>query len=944
MVFRERIPFKLFFLCLYLFILLQAPFAETIRAGLVQSNQENENRLEHVPDQYDLFLINQYPKYFDSTVSVVYAPFDKCLSLLDSGKINLMMGVPYQKKYESKYTYIEPPYITVCHLLITQFENQTYFYGDTSNLSGAAVGILRSESYLADELEQFAAAKNFSVHITFYDDSTSLERDFTTKKLQLKFVCASKLLYNEKIVWNFGNYQLSIITRKSDAALAAHLTSFLKQILVRQVFETAYWHAKTSDSLALAAGNLTSEEINFIKHNREIFYYEKVPLEKVWDFFHLTTNLYFTPASSVSPDVVKQGITIESTAMPDNIEHSLKCDCTIPFSNATQWVVLHPDFDQESFFSLIANNKFEKTIKFAVYSNITDTIPFYHDKFGKFTYTEYDSIAKCLNAVSKHVCDATIIPDYLLGSANTLSEYPNLKNAQLLKFTVPYHLHISGDSTGLLRSILNKTIQQMPSDLMENQMSEIAKTMPHTPGDLAVKKQWQQIFSLIAAAFIIFLIFYFQIRSRHFKRWAYTDYLTGLMNRRCFEQTADKVLKKNQKYTYAVIESDIRGFKYINRIYGYAYGDESLKFFSHCLTSYGADVVAVAHGYADRFYIMIKVTDFAECEKRCSDFLEWCRVESGKYNFHFLIKSGIALSGINRGTDTIQNLIDRAAYAKQTIQRDRMKNTSFFTPEMEQKMITDQKIESCIQKAFDNNEFFVVYQPKIDLRTEKITGAEALVRWNSPENGLLHPDSFLPILEREGFILKLDFYVYKKVFEFIQQQIDCGNKTVPVSVNMSRMHLNTPEFIHNFTGLFSQFHISSSCIEVEVIERATGMSDMLLRNVTKQLQQQGFRVAMDDFGSGESSLNMLHTIPVDVLKLDKDFLYEAETSPDSKVIITKIMEMAKELGKETVCEGVETMNQADFLRSIGCNMAQGFYYSKPLSEETFVSYIKDHSC
>src|SRR5574344_1186035 len=778
----------------------------------------------------------------------------------------------------------------------------------------------------------------------YYTNPSEMEKDFVTNKLELKFLTATKVFPEEKIIKNFGNYQLYIITKKNNEKLAQQIEAAINKINIKQIFETSYWHEYTSDSRILSAGDITQKERQFINSNPLIYYTSKIQMDKTSSFLHDITGFNFSETYILSPNFINHNIIIEPFPADNDEINDFFDSSTIPYSHFSQWLILNSSISPETFFSRAADSdsSVPVPVTFAFWSDIIDTMQYYTDKFGNFNYKEYDSISKCLNAVSNNTCGATIIPDYLLGTTHSLSEYPNLQNAHLYKYEVPYVLLINGDSSGYVKEILDKAIKQMPADLASNQISEISKMMPHTPGKLAVRKQFKQIGLYIIIVCVMFVFFYFWRKYTHFHQWAFTDYLTGLSNRRSFEITAEKYLKSFSKQNFAIIESDIRGFKYINRIYGYSYGDEALIFFADCLRKYNGHIICFARGYADQFYIMISSKDKDDCIKNYNDFFNWFTVQSAHYNYHFLIKSGIALTGKDYGTDTIQKLIDKSSYAKQSLKRDRINSFSLFTPEMDKKMQIDEKIESCITKAFERNEFFIMYQPKTDLNTGRITGAEALVRWNSPENGLLYPDSFLPILEREGFIIKLDFYVYRKVFEFIRTQIDNGEQVVPISVNMSRMHLNTPDFVKNFTEEFEQYDIPSSCIEIEVIERATGMNDTLLIKVTKELQEKGFRVAMDDFGSGESSLNMLHTIPVNVLKLDKEFLNQAENSLDSKIIITKIIEMAKQLGKTTVCEGVETSKQADFLRSVGCDMVQGFYFSKPLAEKDFLTYVKNH--
>ena len=209
------------------------------------------------------------------------------------------------------------------------------------------------------------------------------------------------------------------------------------------------------------------------------------------------------------------------------------------------------------------------------------------------------------------------------------------------------------------------------------------------------------------------------------------------------------------------------------------------------------------------------------------------------------------------------------------------------------------------------------------------------------------PDKFIPLFERNGFITKLDYYVYEEVFKFIHKCLSKNMPVVPVSVNMSRNHNKPEKFMHDFMDIFSRYSIPPELIQIEILERSV-MDNSTLKDITEKLHKEGFTVAMDDFGSGESSLNMLTKIPVDVLKFDREFLAastddEGRIDKKSEKFIHILINLSKNLNKQTVFEGVETQAQRDFLRSIECDQAQGFFYSKPLSEQDFVQFIKLHS-
>ena len=230
----------------------------------------------------------------------------------------------------------------------------------------------------------------------------------------------------------------------------------------------------------------------------------------------------------------------------------------------------------------------------------------------------------------------------------------------------------------------------------------------------------------------------------------------------------------------------------------------------------------------------------------------------------------------------------------------------------------------------------------MNLQTGKIEGAEALVRWKGENNVLIPPNVFIPVLERNGMVGILDHYVYNRVFKFMNRLQRENVPLVRISMNMSRLNHNTLEFVNELDILRERYEIDRQYVELEIEERFAGAGDDFLKDLIHRLHATGYMVSMDDFGSGQSSLNMLSEMPVDVVKIDQRFLMQAEYSQESRIILSYMVRMVNELGKESLCEGVETETHVQLLRDMGCRLAQGYYYSKPITEDEFKQFILDH--
>lgn len=422
-----------------------------------------------------------------------------------------------------------------------------------------------------------------------------------------------------------------------------------------------------------------------------------------------------------------------------------------------------------------------------------------------------------------------------------------------------------------------------------------------------------------------------------------TDELTGLWNLKYFRRQVSRILKSNKKDTFAIVDIDFRNFRYINMIYGVDEGDRLLGEFgrelSRFVSPYGG---CVARGYADHFFLFRKLVHDETPESFTAAITRDTDVYNGKTFAGTGLKGGIVFTGPEYGYDTVSNLFNKAAYAKRYRENSAAVSCTVFGRKMAEQMFFEQKIECSIGSALKNRELYVVYQPQINLLTGKITGAEALVRWHRRDFEDINPDAFIPVLEKSGDICDMDFYVYETVFKFLRQRLDTGQQLVPVSVNMSRRHLDKKDFAGLFFSLLQKYSIPPHYICVEILERSSGYDRHLLKNVTCELRGKGVSVAIDDFGSGESSFDMLGSVPVNILKIDRRFLKDLEPAGSSAVILEKIVELAKNLGKKTVCEGAETQLQIDFLKQIACEEVQGFYYSRPLSEKDFIVYMQQH--
>ncbi len=417
------------------------------------------------------------------------------------------------------------------------------------------------------------------------------------------------------------------------------------------------------------------------------------------------------------------------------------------------------------------------------------------------------------------------------------------------------------------------------------------------------------------------------------------DSLTNLSTLHKFKKDANQLRKNNPHKRYAVVYSDISNFKYINDTLGYEQGDQVLCDFASMLNRYNRDNSLVARVSSDNFISMLPYTNDSALTDRVVAVNERFQLmqKAKNINCNFVVISGVCV--INSVEEDIMTFIDNANIARKSVKGNSTTICKFYDVEMQNKIKKEIEITNSMEGALKNKEFLVFLQPKVNLGDNKLVGAEALVRWERGNHTVLPPNDFIPLFEKNGFILQLDFYIYEEVCKLIHHWITEGMPVVPISVNVSRVHLNDEHFVEKVKRLVNKYFIPPKYIELELTESMFLNNTEIAISTMKELRKLGFGVSIDDFGAGYSSLNLLKDMTTDVLKLDKEFFRQGDMQKEEQIIVSSIISMAKQLNMKVLSEGVETKMQSDFLKSISCDMAQGYLYAKPMPITQFETLL-----
>lgn len=556
------------------------------------------------------------------------------------------------------------------------------------------------------------------------------------------------------------------------------------------------------------------------------------------------------------------------------------------------------------------------------------------EKYPEWDIKTYTNVRGSLKAVNRGEVDITFVTALDLQLNYSLLAYKNIEVADELSLFVPVSLAISDVTcTDAVITVLNKFIECKPIRSDEKIRRKYILNYIYMPNVLEYFLIHREIIVFVFIV-ILMLIIITIIRMRRMRIKLERDSLTGLWNQRKFVKEAERCLSDPKDTQYLLAVLDVERFKLINDRFGIHVGNQTLQIIANNVKMLFRGSGIFGRSTSDKFVVL--VTDTPSHRELLEEMANMdVKINNATY-YQVPIKVGVCpVRHSEMGDMDVTNIIDRAKIVNAKIKGHQDIKISYFTKSMGEKIARENELETIMRKSLKNKEFVVYYQPKYDLKNNKIIGAEALVRWQHPTKGLISPGDFIPLFEKNGFIVDVDFYVYETVMQAIKKRLDSGKPIVPISMNVSRCHLNSRAFTKHLEELAQKYNIPKEIIEMEITESIFSDEDKSAVELMEDLKEHNFTLSMDDFGSGYSSLNLLRELPIDTLKIDKGFLEQTDGSERGRVIVEEIIQMATKIDIRTICEGVETEQQRDFLKNAGCNMAQGFFYARPMPQRDF---------
>lgn len=408
--------------------------------------------------------------------------------------------------------------------------------------------------------------------------------------------------------------------------------------------------------------------------------------------------------------------------------------------------------------------------------------------------------------------------------------------------------------------------------------------------------------------------------------------LTNLHNMKSFFYLCGEMIKAQPDKKYGVIIMDIVQFKAVNEFCSREEGDRLLKFIAACFDRYenSRPDTYVCHIRADIFCLCTSYEEVRELE----DIVQEIRKKIDDFPFAYRVQPSFGIGISPEREPAVSYLKDCATMAMNSIKGKVYRTYAVFDEKMRRQLMRERQVENDIVSALENEELLLYVQPKVDMTDGRIIGGEALVRWNHPEKGLVPPGEFIPVLEKNGFIINVDEYIWEKVFAYLGKLRKEGRTLVPISINVSRLHAYDDKLAETLLRLKEEYDVPAEYVPLELTESAFLEDEEGMYRRMESLRAQGFLVSMDDFGTGYSTMNMLKNQTLDEIKIDREFIRDLEKDK-SLIIIRNTIAMLQQLGVHIVIEGVETEEQKNFLLGCNCTDAQGFLFYRPMPVEAF---------
>lgn len=817
-------------------------------------------------------------------------------------------------------------------------------YGDEYELRKLNIGYLLDDENELFTDGKFAIKGLSSAKFTSFSSESALQAALANGRIGAAVKDCFMHWNNESVVYQFDSSPCYFAVRECNTDLSDEITQALSDMISRYPTFSAEIYNKYISNYGSLSYNLTKEEALFIQNNPRltVAYNLDADFSHCWD--EKTESLSGGAADIFDEIAEHTGLQIEVVGIsgmpqciqqlrdgkvgavfggvpPDGISDYSGGLITSPVTSSPL-VLLGKEGtspDEISTVTMVGTNR-------AIRDTITS---FYPD--AKITPLTSADIA------SEHVTSRGY--DAFCTGANTAIYLLSRRDNKLeLLRTFPTSVSecfVINRLQPELYSALEKSISQINRGTsgadINNLVSSVKNIKPQDTSAIVLNVT-------VVSAMAVVLIGYIILSTIESRRRCDIDVLTGGRNKRRFIRDSEKAAKKFEPENLAIAVFDIDKFKFINQRVGYDEGSRVLTRLHNTISDNIKKGEVFARIVNDSFAItMINASDMELTTRLNEIFTEFSRRNSAHISLPISFSAGVCRlrDCKQKGQVDANTAIDCCNIAKKTVKDRRGNGIAFYDSKIQEKENLEKDYENEMPNALRNHEFACFLQPKYGTKSRRIEGAEALIRWQSKEYGFVYPNDFIPISEKNGFVIELDFFILEEVCRLMRKWLDNGLEPVVISVNQSRLHLDEPDYIGKLREIVDRYEVPYEYIELELTETVfTDNAELMIRTMQK-LHDVGFKLSIDDFGSGYSSLNMLKDMPADVVKIDREFFNTTANTQKGRAVISSVVDLANKLDMKVISEGVETEEQVEFLSEIGCHLVQGFFFAKPMTVKDF---------
>ena len=878
------------------------------------------------------------------------------LEKLRSGEIDMICTAHYTEERAAEFSYSNIPLGYETSILYAKSDS-SISYQDFEAMQGCKIGLLK-ESYSAEDFEQYAIKQGIHYESIYFERENDMMDALDKNEIDLMVIGSRYATSKLKLVDVSGANAFYCIAEQDKKALIEEVEQVLQQIMFDEpTFEGALNKKYFSHSAISHTPLYTKEEleyieslgpvkIKFIQDQRPTCYIEDGETKGIW------AEVIKLLSEKSGVDFVLEGKTAD-TYSQETYEQYL----------ANGYLLLRTEKAME-YMSALENTVVSNAITNVSVAYIKRQAAFVEDKYVShviattrdLAYLEPMILEENPNYEVKYFSDTKECFEALMNKeagiviqnshrASYLMQKPEYADKLAIVPGVDHGNEVflvAMEDQQMLINIINKAIHHI-SDAEINEIVKRELLMNPYPleNDDFLYKYWKWM--VIVTVLVVILLFIYTILTHRMadlrvqkkeyellQKKVQLDEITGLYNRSYFYEVAKELIDKTDE-EMCIITMDISNFKVVNELYGMNVGDKLLKEIAQQVRQLDKEHHMIpARFMADHYYMCMPKAEFEQIEfpKSFKTFLE---------DMNIRVVYGVFMVEDNKDIP-INVMCDRALLAAHNKNYKYVEYIHFYNDSERQQIMVEQEIEYEMEKALEERQFYIVVQPKYDPTTRKIVGGETLVRWQHPEKGIISPGVFVKVFEKDGFIIQLDYFVWEETCRLQARMKQKGVQTVPISINVSRAHFYGSELLNKLRELIQKYNLDTSDIELEITESICGEDSENIYDIIRELQTEGFKIAMDDFGSGYSSLNMLKEMPLDIIKMDLKFLGGEENK--SRLILKALIEMAQTMELKVVVEGVEILSQVEFLSQFKDCYLQGYYFSRPVVADAFEEMVE----